>query len=48
MPIWLSAVGFPGAPPLPNIAIPDTIMSLVGHIVYAVPVALAYALVMRD
>ena len=48
MPIWLSTVGFPGAPPFPNIAIPDTIISLVGHIVYAVPVALAYALVARD
>lgn len=48
MPIWLSAVGFPGAPPFPNIVIPDTIMSLVGHIVYAVPVALVYALVAQD
>jgi len=48
MPIWLSAVGFPGAPPFPNVAIPGTIVSLVGHVVYAVPVALAYALVARD
>ena len=30
MPIWLSTVGFPGAPPLPNVAVP----SLVGHVVY--------------
>lgn len=30
MPIWLSAVGFPGAPPLPNVAP----LSLVGHVVY--------------
>ncbi|MFW6318114.1 MAG: DUF6789 family protein [Halorubrum sp.] len=30
MPIWLSAVGFPGAPPLPNVGVE----SLVGHVVY--------------
>lgn len=30
MPVWLSAVGFPGAPPLPNF----NPMSLVGHLVY--------------
>lgn len=48
MPIWLSALGFPGTPPLPNIAIPGTLVSLLGHIAFAVPVALAYALVTRD
>lgn len=32
MPIWLSAVGFPGAPPLPNV----NPMSLVGHVVFGV------------
>lgn len=30
MPIWLSVVGFPGAPPLPNF----NPMSLVGHVVF--------------
>ncbi|WP_256390831.1 histidine kinase [Natronoarchaeum rubrum] len=30
MPIWLSAVGFAGAPPLPNLAIP----SLIAHLAY--------------
>ena len=30
MPIWLSVVGFPGAPPLPNVGVE----SLVGHVVY--------------
>lgn len=45
MPIWLSAVGFPAAPPFPNLAVPGTVVSLVGHVVYAVPVAVAYALV---
>ncbi|MFC7157269.1 hypothetical protein ACFQPA_17705 [Halomarina halobia] len=45
MPIWLSAVGFPAAPPFPNVTIPGTILSLVGHVVYALPVAVLYALV---
>ncbi|RLM50848.1 MULTISPECIES: histidine kinase [unclassified Halorubrum] len=30
MPIWLGAVGFAGAPPLPNVGVE----SLVGHVVY--------------
>jgi hypothetical protein len=45
MPVWLSAVGFPGAPPFPNVSIPGTLVSLVGHIVYALPVTVGYALV---
>ena len=45
MPLWLSAVGFPMAPPFPNIAFPGTVLSLVAHVVYAIPLALAYALV---
>ena len=45
MPIWLGVVGFPNAPPFPNFAIPGTIVSAVGHIIYAVPVAVAYAMV---
>jgi len=48
MPVWLSTLGFPGAPPFPNVAIPGTLVSLLGHVVYAVPVALAYALVARE
>jgi len=44
MPLWLSAVGFPMAPPFPNLVIPGTLVTLVGHVVYALPVALAYAL----
>jgi len=32
MPIWLSAVGFPGAPPPPNF----NPMSLVGHVVFGI------------
>lgn len=45
MPIWLSAVGFPNAPPFPNFAIPATIISTIGHIVYALPVTIGYAIV---
>jgi|AntRauTorcE11898_2_1112593.scaffolds.fasta_scaffold09401_1 hypothetical protein len=45
MPIWLRVVGFPAAPPFPNFAIPATIVSTIGHIVYALPVTIAYAIV---
>lgn len=38
MPIWLSAVGFPAAPPLPNISVP----SLVGHVAFGAALGLAY------
>lgn len=48
MPLWLSAVGFPAAPPFPNVAIPGTLVSLVGHVVYAIPVAVGYALVTEE
>lgn len=43
MPLWLQAVGFPMAPPFPNLGAP-TIMSLIGHIVYALPLAGLYAI----
>lgn len=39
MPIWLSAVGFAGAPPLPNIGVE----SLVGHTVYGIVLGAVYA-----
>ncbi len=41
MPIWLGAVGFPGAPPLPNIGVE----SLVGHVVYGAVLGAAYPFV---
>lgn len=44
MPLWLQAVGFPAAPPFPNVAVPGTIVSAIGHIVYALPVTVGYAL----
>ena len=48
MPLWLSAMGFAGAPPFPNFAIPATLMSAMTHIIYAVPLALVYYLVVRS
>lgn len=47
MPLWLRAVGFPMAPPFPNAAIPGTIISTVGHIVYAIPLAVGYAILAK-
>ena len=44
MPVWLGVVGFAGAPPFPNVSYPGTLVSLIGHVVYAIPVAVAYAL----
>ncbi|WP_418285519.1 DUF6789 family protein [Halorubrum sp. DTA46] len=41
MPIWLGAVGFPGAPPLPNIGVE----SLVGHVVYGTVLGGVYSAV---
>lgn len=38
MPIWLGAVGFPNAPPLPNFAVP----SLVWHLIYGVVLGIVY------
>jgi hypothetical protein len=40
MPLWLSAVGFPQAPPLPNFAIP----SLVWHLLYGAVLGIVYPL----
>jgi len=38
MPVWLSAVGFPAAPPFPNFAVP----SLLWHVVYGGVLGVAY------
>lgn len=43
MPIWLSAVGFPMAPDVPNVALE----SLVGHAAYGLVLGVAYALLSR-
>jgi hypothetical protein len=39
MPIWLSAVGSPATPPLPNVSV----TSLIGHLAYGVVVGGVYA-----
>ena len=41
MPIWLGAVGFAGAPPLPNVGVE----SLVGHVVYGAVLGGVYSAV---
>ena len=43
MPIWLSAVGFPMAPDLPNVAVE----SLVGHAAYGLVLGAVYAVLAR-
>lgn len=43
MPLWLGAVGFPNAPPLPNL----TVMGFVGHGVYGLVLGAVYP-VLRD
>ncbi|ADQ65790.1 hypothetical protein C499_11321 [Halogeometricum borinquense DSM 11551] len=43
MPVWLSVVGSPANPPLPNV----NVTSLVGHVVYGGVVGVAYSAV-RD
>lgn len=43
LPVWLSAVGFPTAPPFPNVALP----SLLWHLVYGVVLGAVFASV-RD
>jgi hypothetical protein len=43
LPLWLSVVGFPKAPPFPNLSIPGTIVSLIGHTIYSILVAVVYA-----
>jgi hypothetical protein len=43
MPLWLSAVGFPNAPPLPNL----TAMGFVGHGVYGLVLGAVYPVLRR-
>ncbi|WP_144904744.1 DUF6789 family protein [Halobellus captivus] len=44
MPIWLSAVGSPANPSLPNV----NVMSLVGHVVYGAVLGGVYAVLWRQ
>ncbi|MFC7029272.1 hypothetical protein ACFQJ5_19380 [Halomicroarcula sp. GCM10025324] len=47
MPLWLGAVGYPFAPVFPDLAMPEKLWSVFGHIIYALPATVVYALVMR-
>ena len=48
MPLWLQAVGYPQAPGFPDLAMPEKVWSVGGHIVYALPVTIGYALLARE
>jgi uncharacterized membrane protein YagU involved in acid resistance len=47
MPLWLGAVGYPFTPPFPDLAMPEKLWSVLGHVVYALPATAGYALVAR-
>jgi uncharacterized membrane protein YagU involved in acid resistance len=47
MPLWLGAVGYPHTPPFPDLATPEKLWSVFGHVGYALPVTLGYALAER-
>lgn len=47
MPVWLGAVGYPFTPPVPDLAMPEKAWSIGGHILYALPVTVGYALLAR-
>jgi hypothetical protein len=47
MPLWLALVGYPHTPPFPDLAMPEKLWSVLGHVVYALPVTFGYALVAR-
>jgi hypothetical protein len=47
MPLWLGAVGYPFTPAFPDLAMPEKLWSVLGHVVYALPVTVGYAVVAR-
>jgi uncharacterized membrane protein YagU involved in acid resistance len=47
MPLWLAFVGYPYTPPFPDLTMPEKLWSVLGHVVYALPVTVGYALVAR-
>lgn len=44
MPLWLSSVGFPNAPEVPNI----NLMGLLGHLIYGAVLGASYPLIRRQ
>ncbi|KTG11329.1 hypothetical protein AUR64_04410 [Haloprofundus marisrubri] len=47
MPLWLGVVGYPFTPAFPDLTMPEKLWSVLGHIIYALPATVGYALVMR-
>ncbi|MDS0296580.1 hypothetical protein [Halogeometricum luteum] len=47
MPLWLGAIGYPFTPTVPDLAMPEKLWSVFGHVIYALPATLGYALVTR-
>ncbi|WP_042662395.1 hypothetical protein [Haloferax sp. ATB1] len=47
MPLWLGAVGYPFTPAFPDLTMPEKLWSILGHVIYALPATVGYALVMR-
>ncbi|UVE51981.1 hypothetical protein KU306_16795 (plasmid) [Haloferax larsenii] len=47
MPLWLGAIGYPFTPAFPDLAMPEKLWSVLGHVIYALPATLGYALVAR-
>lgn len=43
MPMWLHSVGFPNAPPVPNLRLLDVVWTTGGHLVYGNTVGIVYA-----
>jgi uncharacterized membrane protein YagU involved in acid resistance len=47
MPLWLGAVGYPFTPAFPDLSMLEKLWSVLGHVVYALPMTAGYALVAR-
>lgn len=47
MPLWLGVVGYPFTPTFPDLAVPEKVWSVLGHVVFALPATLGYALLTR-
>jgi hypothetical protein len=47
MPVWLGAVDYPFASPVPDLAMPEKAWSVLGHVGYALPVTAGYAIAIR-
>ncbi|WP_233512042.1 hypothetical protein [Haloferax sp. Atlit-12N] len=48
MPLWLAAVQYPFAPAFPDLSMPEKLWSVLGHVVFALPVTVGYAVLSRE